>query len=125
MYTAGELMTKEVITVRENAPVREAIELMLRHGISGVPVVDANMRLVGMLSEKDVLSLVYSRESIDIKIVRDYMTKRPVSFEEGESVIEICNFFAKNIFRKVPITSSNEVVGIVSLPDLLKYIVHK
>lgn len=125
MYTAGELMTKEVVTVQEKTPIREAIELMLRRRISGVPVVDTNMRLVGVLSEKDVLSLVYNREGVEIKIVRDFMTRRPVSFREDESLVEVCDFFSKNLFRRVPITSNNKVVGIVSLPDLLEYIVRR
>ena len=59
MFTAEEIMTKDVISVKKDTPIREAMELMLNHKISGLPVVDDDMNLVGVISEKDVVSLLY------------------------------------------------------------------
>lgn len=52
---AQEIMTKEVITIKKSASIREAIELMLVHGISGLPVVDEQGHLCGVLSESDLI----------------------------------------------------------------------
>ena len=52
---AKEIMTKDVIVVEEDSPISKAVELMLAHGISGVPVVDSRGRLSGMLSESDLI----------------------------------------------------------------------
>src|SRR5512133_2512324 len=52
---AQEIMTTQVITVRSDSPLQDAIEAMLRHGVSGMPVVDEQGRPVGMLTESDLL----------------------------------------------------------------------
>lgn len=52
---AKEIMTSEVIVVKETATIGEAVELMLSHNISGIPVVDSKGRLSGMLSESDLI----------------------------------------------------------------------
>ena len=52
---AKEIMTSAVITIHENATIREAVERMLSNGISGLPVVDEQGRLVGVLSESDLI----------------------------------------------------------------------
>jgi CBS domain-containing protein len=122
MFTAEEIMTEDVVTVREDTPILQAIEIMLAHRISGVPVVSKNMTLVGVLSEKDVVNLLYDLDSSEKNKVRNFMTARPVSFEKDDSLVDICDFLAKNLFRRVPITSKGKVVGIISIPDILKYI---
>ena len=67
MLTAEEIMTRDVITVEENAPIREAMEIMLKEQVSGLPVVSDDRRLAGVLSEKDVLNLLYDTEALKSK----------------------------------------------------------
>jgi len=121
MFTAEEIMTKDVISVERNTPIREAMELMLRHRISGLPVVDNDMNLIGVISEKDVVSLLYDIDSLDSKKVRNFMTERAISFDIDDGLVDICDFFSKNLFRRVPITSKGKLVGIISVPDIIKY----
>ncbi len=121
MFTAEEIMTKDVISVTRETPVREAMELMLKHRISGLPVVDDNMNLVGVISEKDVVSLLYDIETLETQKVRNFMTERAMHFDIDDSLVDICDFFAKNLFRRVPITSDGKLVGIISVPDIINY----
>lgn len=121
MFTAEEIMTKNVISVTKETPIREAMELMLKHRISGLPVVDGDMNLVGILSEKDVVSLLYDIETIDSQKVRNFMTERAIYFDIDDNLVDICDFFGKNLFRRVPITSGGKLVGIISVPDIIDY----
>jgi len=122
MLRAKDIMTEDIISVRKDTPVYEAVELMAKHGISGMPVVEDDMTLVGILSEKDVIILLYGKEDDENKTVNDFMTQPAVYFDENESLLDICDFLRKNIFRRVPITSKEKLVGIISIKDLLEYI---
>ncbi len=122
MLIAKDIMTKDIISVRKDTPIYEAVELMVKHGISGMPVVEDDMTLVGILSENDVIILVYGKEDDENKTVNDFMTHPAVYFDKSESLLDICDFLRKNIFRRVPITSKEKLVGIISIKDLLEYI---
>ncbi len=76
----------------------------MKHGISGMPVVTDDMTLVGIVSEKDLIKLFYGKEG-ENKRVRDFMTQPAVHFDVDESLLDVCDFLMKNIFRRVPITS--------------------
>jgi CBS domain-containing protein len=123
MLKAKDLMTKRVISVNANTPIYEALKLIATYGISGLPVVEDDMTLVGIVSEKDVLSLFYNYDDDDDDItVDDFMTQPPLYFDEDESLLDICDFLRKNVFRRVPITSKGKLVGIISIRDVIEYI---
>jgi CBS domain-containing protein len=123
MLKAKDIMTKEVVTVRRDTPVEEALEILLRNEIAGMPVVEEDMTLVGIVTEKDLLGLFYEPEDAKKKIVEDFMTQPAVYFDENESLYEICKCLLRVAFRRVPVTKEGKVVGIVSRLDVLKCIV--
>jgi CBS domain-containing protein len=122
MATLKDIMTTDVVAVKKNAPICEAMKLMAEYDISGLPVVEDDMTLIGVLSEKDVLELMYYPQDQYLKRVRDFMTHPAFSFQEDESLIGVCNFLMKNVFRRVPIVSGEKLVGIVSVRDILEHI---
>ena len=122
MLTAKDIMTKEVVSVRRDTPVREALQLMLVHKISGMPVVKEDMTLVGIVTEKDLLRLLHGQQSTKGKTVEEFMTQPAVYFEEDESIEEICECLDGVTFRRVPVTRESKVVGIVSRPDVIRCI---
>ena len=121
MLTAEEIMTRNVITVKEDTPIREAMKVMLKEKVSGVPVVYDDMSLAGVLSEKDVVNLLYDKEGLKTKKVRYFMTEHTISFDIDDNLIDICDFLAKGLVRRVPITSNGKLAGIVSVADIMKY----
>ena len=122
MLKAKDIMVKKVITVKKETPIYEALELMAKHDISGMPVVKDDKTLVGILSEKDVLTLFYAHEDEEKKTVDDFMTQPALYFDKDESLLDVCDFLMKNIFRRVPVTSKGKLVGIISIKDVLEYI---
>ncbi len=122
MLTAKDIMTKEVVIVRPGTPVEEALELMLAHMISGIPVVNLDMTLLGIITEKDLLRLFSDPQNIKGRTVEEYMTQPAVHFDENEGIDDICKCLLEVSFRRVPVTKAEKVVGLVSRPDVLKYI---
>ncbi|MHC4544702.1 MAG: CBS domain-containing protein [Planctomycetota bacterium] len=121
MLKARDIMTKRVFSVKTDTPIFEVLKLIASYGISGLPVVEDDMTLVGIVSEKDVLSLFYNNDDDEIT-VSDFMTQPPLYFDEDESLIDVCDFLRKNVFRRVPITSKGKLVGIISIRDVIEYI---
>ncbi len=122
MLKAKDIMTEEVISVKKDALIFEAVELLAKNSITGIPVVEDDMTLVGILTEKDVLGLFYALKDAENKTVNDFMTQPAVHFNENESLLDICDCLMNNPFRRVPVTSKNKVIGIISRQDFVEYI---
>jgi len=121
MLKAKDIMTTDLVTVKSQASVYEAIQELIDNNITGLPVVDDDMTVVGVISEKDILKLLYDLEK-DGGTVADYMTETAVSFDPEDNLLDICNCFMKNPFRRVPILSDGKLAGIISRADIIEYI---
>ena len=125
MLRARDIMNKKVICIKKDAYILEAVQLVVENNISCLPVVKDDMTLIGMLSEKDAVTLYYEFEDIENQTVSDYMTSPVVSFEEDKTVLDVCDFLTRNIFRRVPITSNGKLTGIISIRDVLDHILQR
>ena len=121
MLEIKNAMTTNLLTVKRQTPIYEAIRILVDKNITGLPVVNDDMTLAGIISEKDVMKLLYDTENKQ-GIVEDFMTENPSSFDQDDSLIDVAECFIKNHFRRVPITSEGKLVGIVSRKDIIKYI---
>lgn len=123
MLTAKDIMTKEVVYVKKTTTVYDAIELMLKNQVSGIPVVDDEMNLQGIITEKDVLKLYGTPEEALSKTVEDFMTTPAIRFEQDDNIQKICIFLIEQDFRRVPVTADGKVVGVISRPDVVRCII--
>jgi len=139
---AMDVMTSEVITVGEDASVQEAAKLMAEHAISAVPVVDRDKRVVGMVSEGDLLhraetgterqrswwlEMVASTNQLAgeyVKshsgVVKDVMTRDVISVTEDTTVADIAILLETNRIKRVPVLRDGRLVGIVSRANLVR-----
>ena len=115
-------MTIDVFSIRKNAPISEAIEVMLRNQISGLPVAEEDMTLLGIITEKDVLTLYRNPAEANDLTVESLMTTPAVFFDEDETINNICDCLIEHDFRRVPVTSKGKVVGLISRPDIVQHI---
>jgi CBS domain-containing protein len=137
-----DVMTTEVITVGENASVPEAAKLLAKHGISAVPVVDKDNRVIGMVSEGDLLhraetgterrrswwlDMMSSTNKLAgeyIKShsskVKDAMTRDVLSVTEETPVADIAVLLETNRIKRVPVLRDGKLVGIVSRANLVR-----
>jgi CBS domain-containing protein len=123
MLKAKDIMTTNVVCVKRQTPIYEAAELLIGNDITGMPVVEDDMTLIGIVSEKDLLRLVYAGEDEKNGTVEAFMTQPAACYKDNDSLTTIIDFMLINYFRRVPVTSKDgKLVGIISRPDVLKYI---
>jgi len=136
---AKDIMTTNVITVASDLPVEDVAELLLARNISGAPVVDATGRLVGVISEGDLIhraegdgrrSWWLSLLSNEVDRAREYikshghkaedvMTRDVVTVAEDSPAGEIARLLERRRIKRVPVLRDGKVVGIVSRANLL------
>ncbi|MCJ7812470.1 CBS domain-containing protein [bacterium] len=119
MIKAHEIMTKKVITIHQDKTLLDTIEILVCKEISGLPVVDDKGKMVGIITEKDVLNFAFSG-NLKNTSVKDVMTKEVKSFSPEDDVNAIALAISQDRFRRVPIIEDEEVVGIISRRDIIR-----
>lgn len=121
MLKAKDIMKTDVLAVAADADIYQAIRIMVQNNVTGLPVVDGDGMLVGIVTEKDVLWLLYENEDRP-GTVEDFMTKTVVAFDQEMDLATVANGLAANSFRRVPILSEGRLVGIISRKDVIQHI---
>lgn len=119
MIPIKTIMTVNVIAAGPKMPIYEAMNLLAKYAISGLPVVDSDNKLIGILTEKDVLKILINSNIGSKDKVEDFMTRNVVSFTEDTDAITVCEYFIKNPIRRVPIVHDGKLIGIVSRRDII------
>lgn len=118
MCRAGDVMNKNVVAICPDATVEEAIHSLLEHHVSGVPIVDEQGCLVGIISEFQLLEAIY-RPEVKQERVRDLMTKDVITVAEDATLSEVANMLLLHRIRRVPVVRDGKLVGIIARRDLL------
>ena len=116
---AADIMTTNVITVKKDMVLTDVIALLLRWHISAMPVVDNEDKIVGIVSEIDLVNLTFDGNAGDT-IVEEVMVTNIVSFSQDAKLADLVQTFLKKHLRRVPIIDKGKVVGIVSRRDILR-----
>jgi CBS domain-containing protein len=121
MTKAKDVMSTCVVSVRRDEDVYEAIRAMAFNEMTGLPVTNEDGTLAGIITEKDVLSLLYEMKDRP-GVVQDFMTTQVVSFDQEADLTEVVEALQTNHFRRVPILDKGRLVGIISRRDIIKHI---
>ncbi|CAD7696422.1 unnamed protein product [Ostreobium quekettii] len=144
MYeTVGDVMTTTVISVTRNTPVTEALDLIAKHRITGMPVVDADNVVVGVVSDYDLLALDLPSENqgmfpsldmswqtfreiqtllskIEGQIVEDVMTKDPMSVRPNTSLDMAARILLESKIRRLPVVDRDgKLIGLLSRRNIV------
>lgn len=116
---AHDVMEKEVIFCREHISCRDAADILLSQGCGCLPVVDSQRRLLGVITEYDLLRVVQQgadlgEESLDQWMVTDVSTVSP-----GSAMIEVMEKLEGQRHMRLPVVEDERLVGIVSRRDVL------
>ena len=138
--TVEQVMTRDLITVNPAMPIHQAAQLMVEHGVSGLPVVDDDGRLVGIISEGDlILRQTRRRErpwwhsffENGEQLAREYqkavgttvgevMTRSVVSISPVWGIETAAAIMQNRRIRRLPVVHDGRLVGIVTRADLIK-----
>jgi CBS domain-containing protein len=118
MAVLGELMSRNVLAVAPEDTLGEAAERMTEGGVGSAVVLDGG-RLIGILTERDVLRAAAGRVHSSDARVREWMTADPVVAGERTTAAESLETMMANGFRHLPIVEAGRVTGIVSIRDIM------
>lgn len=117
-----DYMTAKLVTLTPSDDIHVAMQELVDNRISGAPVLDANDRLVGILTKKDCLNVVF-RSSYHQDWggrVEDYMKAPVETLEAGMPIIAAAEHFDKSSFRRFPVLREGRLVGLISRHDILR-----
>ncbi len=112
---ASDIMTRKVATIHPGASVQEAAQLLDQKRISGAPVVDPDGKIIGIITEADIISKV-DREGL---CVIDIMSHDVIAVDEETPVNEIAALLTERKIKRVPVVEKGKLVGIVSRADIV------
>jgi len=107
---------KETFTVSPKINLKEAAETMSDNEIGSLVVVDNN-KAVGIITEKDIIKNISSLK----KKISEIMSEQVVSIDEEENIDNAAELMAKNKIKHLPVTKGEEIVGIITVTDLIKH----
>ena len=134
-----EIMTKNVISVSPNTPLKEVGRILKEKRISGIPVVDDDGNIAGIITVTDILKMLQEiyqwqeleksttglnisdlvgREELNKK-VKDVMTKNVYTLDENKNISEVMRLMFTNKIHTIPITKDDKLVGIIGKRDLV------
>jgi len=116
---AEDVMKHGLLTAEPDTLLYDAMDMIARHHITGLPVVDEKMRLLGIITEKDILNCIVDSAPIDAT-VEAYMTTNVVSFDVKAGLDLICECLIERDFHRVPVVDRGRLVGIISRSDVLR-----
>ena len=119
--TVKDYMATNLLTLKADATIYHAVEFLLKHHISGAPVVDDNYKLIGIISEKDCLKLIAKGGSFNLYdvTVADYMTKEVDTIPPEMDIYYVAGIFLKHPYRRLPVVENDKLVGQISRRDIL------
>ncbi len=110
-----------MVTIDGEATVSEAIAKLVQNNIGSLPVVDGDGHLVGIFSERDVLRIIHNRgEGFGRLRIAEVMTRNPVTCQLNDDVNNVMGKMSERHIAKVPVTTGEQLVGIVSVGDVIK-----
>ncbi len=121
----SEFMDQVVPTIGPDMQIMKAVDYLLRHRVTGVPVVDSDGSLLGIITETDLLKLV--TEGIQGQppteaTVAEYMTTDVVTVPPTMDIYYVAGIFLTNKFRRLPVVEDGKIVGAITRFDLLRVV---
>lgn len=119
---AKDLMSTDVVTIREDAPVAQLCDVMQAAHVQGLPVLNAHGELVGIVTEDDILygtMGVFDKDGQAVP-VRDIMTAPAVCATEDTDIVELAQMLWGMRIHRIPILVDGRVAGIVTALDVVR-----
>jgi CBS domain-containing protein len=120
MSSIADLMTQDVVTVAPEDTLGEAAAKMTERGIGAVVVSDFG-RMIGILSERDIMRAVADRIHSSEARVREWMTADPITATTDTTVEEAGRTMLENGFRHLPVVDGERAIGMLSIRDVAQY----
>jgi CBS domain-containing protein len=117
---------QKVITIDPQESIFIAMKRLLEHNIGSLVACDSEGRIVGIISERDILRAVYlDRNALDSKKIADVMTPEVIVTIPEDELDYVMGIMTQNRIRHLPVVTKEGIVGIVSIGDIVKFQLHE
>lgn len=126
--TARDIMSSKLIVAKEGMNIEDAVKLLVNNKITGLPVVDAKGRMIGILSEYDIIARVGKEKKLDSSLFKNDIvyTTQVESVSEDTSLQEILDRFIQLKCRRLPVLDRDgRLAGIISRRDVMKVLYYR
>ena len=118
---AFDLMTTNVVAARESTTGTEISTRLLIGEFNGVPVIDNNIRVIGIVTAADILRAVRQDKNLDTVSATDIMTRNPVVVKRDTEIDEIIDIMLQRVIVLVPVVDDDKkLIGVVARLDILR-----
>jgi CBS domain-containing protein len=121
MATVADVMNKDVLTVQPSDTIGEAADKMIDAGVGAIVVMEDGVRIIGIVTERDLMRAVSGRARAAEARVRQWMTENVVTIEPETTVEAAAKIMFENHFRHLPVVREGRPLGIVSLRRLSRW----
>jgi CBS domain-containing protein len=120
--TVREVCSRKVVTAHPGMRMHEAMDLLLSHGVSGLPVADERGDVVGILTERDCLDAVFEANyHLDPgRSVEETMTRDVRTIDADTDIVAAIDLFRTSPYRRFPVLEGTHLVGVLSRRDVLR-----
>ena len=118
----SKLLTRKIISINENDTIYDAIKLLSKNKIGALPVINNQMKLCGIISERDIINVISENKSINfsLSLINSIMTTKVITCDKNTQSNVLMEIMTSNKIRHVPILEKNLLIGIVSIGDVVQ-----
>jgi len=113
------IMTTDVVWISTSAKIRDALRVMKRHNVGGLPVVDEEKHVWAIVTERDII-LLFTGKISGVKVA-DAMTRKVVTVAPGISIYEAARSMIEHGFRRLPVVLDSKFIGMATVRTLLRF----
>ena len=123
----SQLLTRNLVSINENKTTYDAIKLLTTNNIGALPVLNDNMELSGIISERDIIREISNNLLVNFKKsnIKSIMTSKVITINKNTKSETIMDIMSKNKIRHIPIVENKLLIGIVSIGDVVKRLLEK
>ena len=119
--TVGEIKKGNSFYAHEYSPVIEIANQLVNSRYTGMPVLDKKNRVIGIVSEVDILKALQEAQTLQETTIREYMTPSPVVIKEETSLKEASNILRDHKIHRLPVVKEGgELIGTITRHDLIR-----
>lgn len=119
-----DIMTRRVVAATPNASCQEIAKKLLSGFFSGMPVVDKNQKVIGVVTEFDLLKAMQKHKEQDkgfcTAVAKDVMTPNPICIDADADIQDAINLMTEHHFIRLPVVEGGKLVGVISRGDILR-----
>ena len=123
-----DYMARKLITFNPDQPIHDVVEALMKHRISGAPVVNENGELCGVISEgdclKEVVKGMYDNHPTLSGLVEEHMAKNVITVSPDLNIFEAAKMFLEKRLRRFPVVKDGKLIGQISQKDVMKAVLN-